>query len=149
MIDTSIALQTVAASSSAVAAIAAFWVARSAFTFQKNSLLKTATVEQIVKLLQQLYYLKSLAGQPVFGASDEDVTGLEQRIADVKHSLLLLGAMVPANAGQEMKKVHAIVHGLYEGGIFPSGESGPNATLSAKLDEAIDALQCVYRAEMK
>jgi len=149
MIDTSTALQTVAALSSAAAAIAAFWVARNAFTFQKNSLLKTATVAQIIKLLQQLYYLKSLAGQPVFGARDEDVTGLWHSIAEAKSSYLQLAVMVSPKAGREMEKVRAIVYGLHEGGIFPSGESGLNASLSAKLDEAIDALLGVYRAEMK
>lgn len=149
MSDYSPVLQTVAALASAVAAIAAFWVAKSASSFQKNSLLKTATIEQIVKLLQQIYYLKSLTGQPVLGAPDEVVTGLGQKIAEAKHSILLLEAMVLESARTDIKKAHDIVHGLHEGSIFPTGQSGPNASLNAKLDGVINALQCVYRAEMK
>jgi hypothetical protein len=149
MSDCSIALQTVAALASAVAAVAAFWVARNAFSFQRNSLLKAASIEEIVKLLQQLYYLKSLAGQPVLGAADEDVTGLGQRIADVKHSVLVLEGMVSASARAEVKKVHDIVHKLREDSVFPTGQNAPNASLNERLDKAINALQRVYRTEMK
>ena len=72
---------------SAVAAIAALLVARSAFSFQKNSLPKTASIKQIVKLLQLLYHFKSLAFQPVLSAADEDITGLGQMIAEAKQSV--------------------------------------------------------------
>lgn len=75
-------LQTAAAISSAVAAITAACLAKSAFTFQRNSLLKKASIEQILKLLHQLYYLKSLTGQAALGASDEDVAGLNQRVSE-------------------------------------------------------------------
>lgn len=149
MSDCSTALQTVAALASATAAVAAFWVARSTFSFQRNLLLKTASIEQIVKLLQQIYYLKSLAGQTALEAADEDVIKLGQRIAEAKHSVLFLEAMVPASARSDMRKVHEIVHGLREGSIFPTGQSGSNASFTAKLDEARDALQRVYRGEMK
>jgi hypothetical protein len=149
MSNYSTALQTVAAFASAVAGVAAFWVARNAFSFQKNSLLKTAITEQIVKLLQQLSNLKLLAGQPVLGAADEEVIGLGQRIAEAKHSVLLLDAMVSKSARKEMKKVHDIVHRLHEDGIFPTWQIGQNALLNARLAEAIDALQRVYRTEMK
>src|SRR5690554_1433136 len=149
MSDCSTTLQMVAALASAIAAIAALWVARSAFSFQKNSLLKTANLEQIVKLLQQLYYFKSLTGQPVLDASDEDVTGLGQKIAEAKHSVVLLEAMVPESARTEMMNINDIVHGLHEGSIFPTGQGGPNSALRARLNDAIDALQCVYRTEMK
>ena len=127
MSDCSTVLQTVAALASAAAAVAALWVARSTFSFHQNSLLKTSNTEQIVKLLQQLYYFKSLTGQPVLGAGDEDITAIGQRIAEAKHSVLLLEAMVSANARTDMRKVHDIVHGLREGSIFPTGQSGPNA----------------------
>jgi hypothetical protein len=149
MSDCSTVLQTVAALASAVAAIAAFWVAKSTFSFQKNSLLKTASIEKVIKLIQQLHYLKSLAGQPVFGAADEDVTGLGQRIAEVMHSVLVLEGMVSVSARTEMKKVRDIVHSLHESSVFPTGQNGPNASLNERLDKAINALERVYRTEMK
>ena len=149
MSDCSTVLQTVAALASAVAAIAAFWVAKTTFSFQKNSLLKTARIEKIIKLIQQLHYLKSLAGQPVFGAADEDVTGLGQRIAEVMRSVLVLEGMVSVSAGTEMKKVRDIVHSLHESSVFPTGQNGPNVSLNERLDKAIKALERVYRTEMK
>ena len=149
MTDCSTALQTVAALASAIAAIAAFWVAKSTFSFQRNSLLKAASIEQIVKLLQQLYYLKTLAGQPVFGAADEDVIGLQQKIAEVKHSVLVLEGMVPARGRADVKEVHDIVHQLREDSVFPTGQNGPNASLNERLEKAINALQRIYRTEMK
>ncbi|MBS4073067.1 MAG: hypothetical protein KGZ90_17190 [Algoriphagus sp.] len=142
-------MQTVAALASAIAAIAALWVARSTFSFQRNSLLKAANLEHIVKILQQLYYFKSLTGQPVLDASDEDVTGLGQKIAEAKHSIVLLEAMVPESARTEIMKVNDIVQGLHEGDIFPTGQGGSNSALRARLNDAIDALQCIYRKEMK
>ncbi len=71
MIDYNTILQTVAAISSAIAAILALCVVKSTFTFQKNSLLKRASIEQILKLLHQFHYLKSLTGQAVLGMADE------------------------------------------------------------------------------
>ncbi len=148
MSDCFTALQTVAALASAVAAIAALWVAKNAFSFQRNSLLKAASIEQIVRLLQQLYYFKSLAGQPVFGAADEEVTGLGQRIAEIKQSVFVLGAMVSASALEDVKEVQDIVHRLREDSVFPIGQNGPSPSLSRDLDKAVDALQRVYRTEM-
>lgn len=149
MNDFSIALQMTAALASAIAAIAAFWVASRAYAFQKNSLLKIAITEQILKLLQQLYHLKRLTNQPVLGAADEDVLGLGPTIAEAKQSARLLEAMVCGGARKNMKNVHDVVHGLHEGSIFPTGQVGPNAPLNKRLDEAIGALQRVYRTEMK
>lgn len=149
MADCSTALQTVAALASAIAAIAAFWVAKSTFSFQRNSLLKAASVEQIVKLLQQLYYLKSLAGQPVLGAADEDVMGLQQKIAEVKHSVVVLEGMVSASGQEDVKEVYDIVHQLREDSVFPTGQNGPNTSLNERLEKAINALQRIYRTEMK
>lgn len=143
------ALQTVAALASAIAAIAAFWVAKTTFSFQRNSLLKAASVEQIVKLLQQIYYLKSLASQPVFSAADEDVVGIGRIISEVKHSIIVLEGMVSASAGAHVKEVHDIVHKIREDSVFPTGQHGPNASLNDRLDKAIDVLQRVYRTEMK
>lgn len=149
MIDYSIALQTAATLASAIAAIATLWVAKNTFSFQKNSLLKAASVEQIVQLLQKIYYLKLLAGQPVLGAADEDVIELGRRIADTKHSALMLESMVSISAQSDVKKVHDIVNKLQEDSILPVGLDGPNALLNERLDEAIYALQRVYRTEMK
>ena len=149
MNDYAIVLQTVAAVASAIAAAAAYWVAKSTFSFQRNLLLKTASVEKIVKLLQQIYYFKSLAGQPVFDAEDEDVIGLRQRIAEVKNDVLVLEGMVSATAREDVKDVHDVVHKLHEDNVFPTGQNGPNTPLNERLDKAIDALQRVYRTEMK
>lgn len=54
MADCQTWLQTIAAFSAAVAAIAAAYVARDAFAFQRNSLLKKASIEQILNLLRQV-----------------------------------------------------------------------------------------------
>lgn len=149
MTDGSTTLQTVAALASAVAAIASLWVAKNTFSFQRNSLLKAANIEQIVKLLQQLYYFKSLAGRPVLGAADGEVTRLGKRIAEIKHSVLVLEGMVSARACADVKEVHGIVHELREDSIFSTEKNEPNASLNKLLDKAIDLLQRVYRAEMK
>lgn len=149
MSDCSTALQTVAALASAVAAIAAFWTAKNTFSFQRNSLLKVSITEQIVRLLQQLFYLKTLAGEPVFGAADEEVIGLGQKIAEAKHSVRVLEGMVSASARADVQKVHAIVHELREDSVFPTGQSGPNALLKQRLDTAIEALERAYRMEMR
>jgi hypothetical protein len=149
MSDCSTALQTVAALASAVAAIAALWVASRAFFFQRSSLLKSAVVEQIVTTTKQLYGFRLLTSKPIFGVADEEVSGLPQRISELKNSVSLLEAMVCARARKDMEKVHVIVNGLHESSIFPAHEGVSNAPLDAKLAEAMDALQRVYRTEMK
>lgn len=145
-------LQTVASVSSAIAAIAAVCVAKNTFAFQKNSLLKKANIEQILKLLDQLHYLKSLTGQAVLGAADEDVTGpngLEQRISETRKSFMALESMISAPTSADMKKVRDFVHGLREANVFPHDDTTPNVALSKQLDAAISALQNIYRMETK
>lgn len=142
-------LQTAAAISSAVAAITAACLAKSAFTFQRNSLLKKASIEQILKLLHQLYYLKSLTGQAALGASDEDVAGLNQRVSETTDSLMALESMISARESADMKMVRDIVHHLREENVFARDDKTPNVPLSQQLDDAISALQNIYRLEIK
>ena len=149
MTDYNTCLQTVAAISSAIAAIAALCVAKNTFTFQKNSLLKRASIEQIIKLLHQLHYLKSLTSQVALGAADEDVTGLKQRISETRGSVIALKSMISAHASADVKKIHDIAHHLREEKVFALGENTPNLVLSQRLDDAISALQNIYRLEMK
>lgn len=142
-------LQTAAAISSAVAAITAVCLAKSTFTFQRNSLLKKASIEQIQKLLHQLYYLKSLTGQAALGASDEDVAGLNQRVSETTDSLMALESMISARESADMKMVRDIVHHLREENVFARDDKTPNVPLSQQLDDAISALQNIYRLEIK
>ena len=142
-------LQTAAAISSAVAAITAACLAKSTFTFQRNSLLKKASIEQILKLLHQLYYLKSLTGQAALGASDEDVAGLNQRVSETTDSLMALESMISARESADMKMVRDIVHHLREENVFARDDKTPNVPLSQQLDDAISALQNIYRLEIK
>lgn len=149
MTDYNTCLQTVAAISSAIAAIAAVYVARSTFTFQKKMLLKKMTIEQILKLLQQLQYLKSLTGQSILGAADGAVTRLNQRISETQESILVLESMISDSANADMKKVCDFVHGLRQDSIFALDDNTPNDTLNQQLDVAIGILQKIYHKELK
>lgn len=149
MTDYNTCLQTAAAISSAIAAIAAVCVAKNTFTFQRNSLLKKANIEQILKLLQQLHYLKSLTGQPVLGMADEEFTGLKQRISETRDSVKTLESMISATANADLKKVRDFLHGLNETNIVASDDNTPNVTLSRQLDDAISTLQNIYHTEIK
>lgn len=149
MTDYNTYLQTAAAISSAIAAIAALYVAKNTFTFQKNSMLKRASIEQILKLLQQLHYLKSLTRQVALGAADEDVMGLKQRISETKGSVMALESMISAHASTDVKRIYDLAHHLREENVFALGENTPNVVLSQRLDDAISALQNIYRLEMK
>lgn len=142
-------LQTAAAISSAIAALAAVCVAKNTFAFQKNSLLKKASVEQFVKLLTQLHYLKSLTGQAVLAAADGDVTGLKQRILETRESIIALESMLSVPPSADMKKLRDIVHSVREENVFAQDHNTPNITLSAQMDDAIRALQNIYRTEIK
>ena len=73
MVDYQAWLQTIAAVSAAMAAIAAAYVAKNSFAFQRNSLLKKAIIEKILEILHHIQYLKSLTTQPALMAADEDV----------------------------------------------------------------------------
>lgn len=148
-IDCNTFLQTIAAISSAIAAFVAAHLAKSAFTFQKNSLLKKATVEQILKLLHQFHYLKSLAGQGVLDAPDENITGLRQKIFETKQSVMTLEHMICAQASIDMQKIHNIVLNVHEENIFARDGNMKNYALIRQLDEAISALQRIYHTEIR
>ena len=149
MIDYNTILQTVAAISSAIAAILALCVVKSTFTFQKNSLLKRASIEQILKLLHQFHYLKSLTGQAVLGMADEEVTGLKQRISEIRESVMALESMISDHARADVKTVSDVAHHLREENVLARDESTPNVALGQLLDDAISALQNIYRLEIK
>jgi putative flippase GtrA len=149
MTDYNTCLQTAATISSAIAAITAVYVAKNTFTFQRNSLLKKANIEQILKLLQQLHYLKSLTGQAVLGAADQEFTGLKQRISETRDSVKTLESMISATANADLKTVCDFVHSLNETNVFASDDNTPNVTLSRQLDNAISALQNIYHTEIK
>lgn len=142
-------LQTIAAISAAIAAIAAVYVARSSSSFQKNSLLKKATIEQIVKLLHQIHYLKSLANQPAFSAADEHVMGLDDRIREARESAITLRSMTSAFTSKEIVIICDVVNGLHKGHVFARDEKTQNTELTQKLDAAISALQEIYQRETK
>ncbi len=149
MADCQTWLQTIAAFSAAVAAIAAAYVARNAFAFQRNSLLKKASIEQILKLLHQVQYLKSLTSQPVLLAADEEVTGLKDRISEARKSVATLRSMISASTNKEIAIVRDVMDGLREDIIFASDDKTPNQTIAQQLDDAICALQKIYRTETK
>lgn len=142
-------LQTIAAISAAIAAIAAVCVARNASSFQKNSLLKKATIEQIVKLLHQIHYLKSLASQPVFSAADEHVMGLDDRIREARESAITLRSMTSEFTSKEIVIICDAVNGLRKDHVFAHDEKTQNTELAQKLDVAISALQTIYHRETK
>ena len=141
--------QAAAAISSAIAAFAAVWVAKNTFSFQKVSLLKKASIEQIVKLLHQLYYLKSIIGQAVLGVADEEFTGQEQRISETRDSVKTLEFMISDTSNAEVKKILDCVQGLRPEDFCSRNASTSNVALKQKLDDAISALQKIYRTEIK
>ena len=122
---------------------------KNTFTFQKNSLLKKAIIEHIIKLLSQLYYLRSLAGQAVLAAADEDVAGLKQRISEARESVVALEFMVSEPASADVKEIRDIVDRLREENIFAQEQDEQNVSLGAQMDDAIRLLQKVYRTEIK
>ena len=149
MTDYNTCLQTAAAISSAIAAIAAVCVAKYAFNFQRNSLLKKANIEQMMKLLQQLYYLKSLIGQAVLGVADEKFTGQEQKISETRDSVKTLEFMISTTANADLNEIRDCVHGLRHKDFCSPGDNASNVALREKLDDAINALQKIYRMEIK
>jgi len=149
MIDCNAVLQTFAALGSMFAAIAALCVAKSVFSFQRSTLVKQATSDQIRKLLTQLYYLKSLTGQAVLGAEDDAIIGLASYIADTKASVAVLEAMMTVPKSPDARKVREIISGLHEGNVFAQDQTKANTAVSKQLDDAISSLQSIYRSEMK
>lgn len=149
MTDYNTCLQTAAATGSAIAAIAAVWVAKHTFTFQKNSLLKKASIEKMLELLQQLYYLKSLIGQAVLGVADEKFTEQEQRISEARDSVKTLEFMISAASSAHLKKIGDCVYDLRQKDFCYPDDSTSNVALRQKLDDAIRALQKIYRTAIK
>lgn len=148
MTDYITCLQAVAAISSAIAAIAAVYVARSTFIFQKQLLLKKMIIEQIQKLCQQLYYLKSLTIQNALNAADDDVAKLNQRIAETQECIVFLKFLISDSAQVELQKVNDFARGLRADSIF-SDDNTPNDVLCRELDDAIGRLQKIYCKELK
>lgn len=149
MTDYQTCLQTIAAISAAMAAIAAAYVAKNAFAFQRNSLLKKANIDQILKLLRQIQYLKSLTSQPLLLAADEEVTRLKDRISEARESVATLRSMTSSPTSKEIEIVRDVLDGLREDIIFASDDKTPNQTIARQLDDAISALQNIYRTEIK
>lgn len=143
-------LQPAAAVCSAIAAFAAVYVARSNYIFQKQSLLKKMTVEQMQKLLHQLHYLKSLTRHRALSAPDDEITRLRQRISETNECFLVLESMISDSSAQsDLKKVSDFLLGLDEYEIYASDEHSPNHIICRQLDEAIGMLQKIYRRELK
>lgn len=149
MTDYNTSLQTVAAISSAIAAVAAVCVAKKTFIFQKTSLLKKANIEQMLKLSQQLHYLKSLTGQADLAAADEAAIGLKQRISETRDSVKVLESMTSATASADLVKLRDSVCGLHETNVFAPDDNTSNVATRRQLDDAIKALQNIYCTEIK
>lgn len=141
-------LQTITAISAAIAAIFAAYVARKAFAFQQNALLKKAIIEQIVKLLEQMYYLKLLAS-PCFTAADDVVTGLKDRIIEARNSVIMLESMTSASTSKELAIVREVISELREDRILSPDDKESSLAIMQQLDDAIRALQMIYRKETK
>lgn len=149
MVDCQTWLQTIAAVSAAMAAIAAAYVAKNSFAFQRNSLLKKAIIENILELLHQIQYLKSLTTQPALMAADEDVMSLKDRISEARKSVVTLRCMISASTSKEIIIVRDVMDGLEENIIFAPDDKTQNQTTAQRLDDAISALQKIYRTEIK
>ncbi len=149
MTDYSTCLQTVAAISSAMAAIASACVAKAAFAFQRNSILKKAGIEQMLWLLQELCYLKSLTDRAVLAAADEDVVGLNRRISETADGVRALEVMVAPRARTGLKRIVDVLDGLDESNVFAPDDATSNGTVGHRLDGAIAELQSIYHAEIK
>ena len=149
MVDCQTWLQTIAAVSAAMAAIAAAYVAKNSFAFQRNSLLKKASIEKILELLHQIQYLKSLTTQPALMAADEDVMSLKDRISEARKSVVTLQPMISASTSKEIKIIRDVMDGLEEDIIFATDDKTLSQTTAQRLDDAISALQKIYRTEIK
>lgn len=149
MTDYSTCLQTVAAIGSAVAAIASAYVAKVAFAFQRNSILKRASIEQMLWLLQELHYLKSLTDRAVLAVADEDVIGLNRRVSETMDGVRALEVMMSPKARIGLKRIADVLDGLNESNLFAPDDATPNHAVGHRLDGAIGELQSIYYAEVK
>lgn len=143
-------LQSAAAVSSAIAAVAAVYVARSTYIFQKQSLLKKMTIEQMQKLLHQLHYLKSHTRRGALSAPDDEIMRLSQRISETNECFFVLKSMISDSSAQsDLSKISDVLLGLNEHKIYAYDELSPNNTVIRQLDDAIGMLQKIYRKELK
>lgn len=152
MTDYSTWWQTGAAICSAVAAIASARVAMRFFKFQKNSLLKQASIDQMIKLIQVISYLKRLGEISVLDSADNELEGLKSKIAEAKACISYLDSIVSKSAKVEMKVVHDFVYGLQEESIFSLGcnEADCKVVMNFELaNNAIQALQRIYYIEVE
>ena len=102
-----------------------------------------------MKLLTQLYYLRSLTGQPALAIADEDFTKLRERISETRAGVMVLESMLSAPASADVKRVRDVVNSLREEKVFAQDQNTPNVNLSAQLGEAISALYSIYHTEIK
>lgn len=93
--------------------------------------------------------MKSLTSQPVLLATDEEVAGLKVKISEARKSIATLRSMISASTSKEIAIVRDVMDGLREDLIFASDDKTPNQTIVQQLDDAISALQKIYRAEIK
>lgn len=143
-------LQTAAAVSSAIAAVAAVYVSRSTYIFQKQSLLKKMTIEHMQKLMHQLYYLKSLTGKVSLSVPDDEFTNLSKRISETKECFLALESMISYSSAQsDLRNVSDFLLDLDEHKIYSPDEHSPNHTVNQQLGDVIGMLQEIYRKELK
>ena len=80
-------------------------------------------------------------------AADGEITGLKDRILEARKSIMALEAMTSASTSKEIEIVRGVLDGLRDDLIFASDEKNPNATTAQQLDNAISALQRIYRME--
>ncbi|MGB3394163.1 MAG: hypothetical protein WA956_07745 [Stenotrophomonas sp.] len=142
-------MQTIAAIGSAIAAVAAVWVARSAFAFQKNALLKKTSVELMQQLMQQLFSLKSLAGKTALGMADDEFLGLGQRIVDAREGIRALESMLSPHSATSLTELRDALDGMKEEDFHAPADGRPRHRVVQRLDSAVSALQRIHRMEMR
>ncbi len=62
---------------------------------------------------------------------------------------MALESMISDHARADVKTVSDVAHHLREENVLARDESTPNAALGQLLDDAISALQNIYRLEIK
>jgi hypothetical protein len=149
MIDCNTFIQSVAAICSAIAAIFAAFVAKLAYDFQKNAVLKHSIANQIVTTLGHLYYLNSLKDQSALAMDDEKILDIPQRVSNAKDCVVVLQSMLTTKeAHEKITIVRQIVFGLTEAIILRSNRNAGDEH-SKELHDAIDQLHNIYRMEIK
>ncbi len=148
MNDYNALLQTIAAICSAIAAIKAASLAKSTFAFQRNSLLKKANIEQILRLLYQLHHLKSLTYETAWNAEDKKIIELTSNIFELRKNVTILQCMIAGPASGDVIILRHLTNDLHENNIFACDDEIPNIAAARQLDDAINVLQNIYLIEM-